>query len=92
MADAFGFEYNKVNIYHFVGMYLVGYLAKETVTNKNGDKVEVLRCRQFSKNAKLVNDIPPEGSESVVNESKQTVQSQNIPEIDIDDDIPFNQG
>ena len=92
MADAFGFEYNKVNIYHFIGMYLVGYLAKETVTNKNGDKVEVLRCKQFSKSAKLVNTIPPEGSTPTAYESKQSAQSQNIPEIDIDEEIPFNQG
>ena len=82
IADAFGFTYDKVNIYHFAGMYLVGWLVKEKVKNKAGEWVEVIRCKQFSKSAKLENQIPPENSTPVVYEN----QKSNVPEIDIDEE------
>lgn len=87
MADAFGFTYDRVNIMHFIGMYLVGYLAKERVKNKHGETVEVLKCKQFSKSAKLENTIPPENTPAVIKE-----EARGIPEIEIDidgEEIPF---
>ena len=88
IADAFGFTYDKVNIYNFVGLYLVAYLVKEKVKNKNDELVEVVKCKQFSKSAKIINEIPAEGNTPVSYVQKQN--SQNIPEIDIDSEIiPF---
>ena len=86
MADAFGFTYDKVNIYHFVGMYLVAYLVKDKVKNRNDEMVEVIKCRAFTKSAKLENNIPAENTTPVVVEQNQS----NIPEIDVNDEIiPF---
>ena len=88
MADAFGFTYDKVNIYNFVGLYLVGYLAKEKVKNKNDELVEVVKCKQFTKSAKLENQIPPENS--VPTSYTPSSRTDNIPEIDVNSEIiPF---
>lgn len=68
----------------------MAFLQKEKVKNKNGEIVEVLRCKQFSKSAKLVNNIPREGS-IPVNYEKDTYAPNNYnPSVEIDDiEIPF---
>ena len=96
LADAFGFTYDKVNIFHFVGMYLVGHIVGKKVRNNVNEIIEVFECKQYGKSAKLTNEIPPEGSVPVsyeANEPINTAQSfndANIPDIDFDDEmIPF---
>lgn len=87
MADAFGFTYDRVNIMHFIGMYLVGHLVKKHVKNKHGETVEVLKCKQFSKSAKLENTIPPENTPAVIKEEAKGISET---EIDIDgEEVPF---
>lgn len=86
LSTAFGFTYDKVNIEHFVGMYLVAWLVSKKVRNKFGDVVEILEAKQYTKSTKLTNDIPAEGSyiEPTIVYEKTT---DNI-KID-EDEIPF---
>lgn len=90
IADAIGFTYDRVNIFNFVGMYLVGWLVSKKVKNKHGETVEIFECKQYSKSAKITNEIPSEGT-APVSYTPLAVQSQSdIPEIDINEDIiPF---
>lgn len=88
MADAFGFTYDRVNIFNFIGLYLVGNLVQHKVTNKVGQIVDTLACKSFAKSAKLINEIPAEGKVPVTYETMP--QGNDIPDISYDDsEIPF---
>lgn len=89
LSDAFGFNYDNVNIMHFKDMYLVAWLVSKRVKNKIGEIVEILECKQYTKSAKLKNQIPAEGSYVEPAVSYEDKHSSNI-DIKIDDDqIPF---
>lgn len=61
-ADAFGFDYENINIFHFKDMYLVATLSTKKVRNRVDDVVEILEAKNYRKCSKLVNKIPPENS------------------------------
>lgn len=86
LSNAFGFEYDNVNINHFIGMYLVAQLAKTKVKNSAGDYVEVIKAKSFRKSSKIQNEIPAQGSVPIVTETTKqnaTTPGQNLPEIDV---------
>lgn len=86
LAEAFGFTYDNVNIMHFVGMYCVGWIISKKVKNKAEQIVDIFECKQYSKSAKLVNEIPPEHSRVQPKIVHETMQQQ---ETDMPDEIPF---
>jgi hypothetical protein len=88
LSDAFGFDYDNVNVNHFVGMFLVAYLAKTKVKNSAGDFVEVLKAKSFRKSSKIQNEIPAQGSVPIV--VAAAAAAQQMEQIDInEDEIPF---
>lgn len=100
LADAFGFTYDRVNIFHFVGMYCVGWIVSRKVKNSADQIVDVFECKQYAKSAKpeFANTIPPEGSVPLVHEQHQARANEHdgrgtyIPQVDIEideDEIPF---
>lgn len=87
IADAFGFTYDNVNILNFKDMYLVGWVKSRKHQNKVGEIIDMFEIKDYSKSAKLTNDIPEENSIPV--EFQQPEQEQ-MPQIEITDDgIPF---
>ena len=92
IAEAFGFTYENVDTNHFVGMYLVGWLVSEKVKNKHDQYVDVIKCKSFSKSAKLENKIPAEGSVSVDMSGYNPPINNQTPDMSIDitdEEIPF---
>lgn len=92
MADAFGFDYDNVNIFNFKDLYLVGWVKSRKYKNRADQVIDVFEIKDYAKSAKLVNEIPPENSiptvfENVANDIRR---GENYPEIDIyEDEIPF---
>jgi hypothetical protein len=92
IAEAFGFTYENVDTNHFVGMYLVGWLVSEKVKNKHDQYVDVIKCKSFSKSAKLVNQIPAEGTMSADMSGYNPQTNNQTPDMSTninDDEIPF---
>lgn len=95
IADALGFDYEKVNILHFHEMYFVGGIKSRKVRNSVDEIVDIFEIRDYRK-SKIKNNIPKEGEPFIKYEiqDQQTQsyieQAQANPSRDIEEDeIPF---
>lgn len=96
IADALGFDYEKVNILHFHEMYFVGGIKSRKVRNSVDEIVDIFEIRDYRK-SKIKNNIPKEGEPYIKYENmSHENQGSNIhdhernPSEDInEDEIPF---